>query len=106
MEKLGDEVSFHDVCTEFDQNHIPIYLLLIINRMYVTILQVLNMLSYRTVDIRKSLQLEELLQREEIEYFIEEAVAMQTIKVLFKQININLQLEHLSVMPYILVINK
>lgn len=74
--------------------------------MYVTILQVLNMLSYRTVDIRKSLQLEELLQREEIEYFIEEAVAMQTIKVLFKQININLQLEHLSIMPCILVINK
>lgn len=54
--------------------------------MYVTILQVLNMLSYRTVDIRKSLQLEELLQREEIEYFIEEAVAMQTIKVFFRQI--------------------
>ena len=38
------------------------------------------MLSYRSVDIRKSLQLEELLQREELEYIIEEEVAKQTIK--------------------------
>uniref|UniRef100_A0A183C3H4 Sodium leak channel NALCN n=1 Tax=Globodera pallida TaxID=36090 RepID=A0A183C3H4_GLOPA len=55
MEKLhgGDDVSFHDV---------------------------LYMLSYRSVDIRKSLQLEELLQREELEYIIEEEVAKQTIK--------------------------
>ncbi|KAK0421025.1 hypothetical protein QR680_015029 [Steinernema hermaphroditum] len=55
MERLhnGDEVSFHDV---------------------------LNMLSYRSVDIRKSLQLEELLQREELEYIIEEEVAKQTIR--------------------------
>uniref|UniRef100_A0A915MHT7 Uncharacterized protein n=1 Tax=Meloidogyne javanica TaxID=6303 RepID=A0A915MHT7_MELJA len=36
------------------------------------------MLSYRSVDIRKSLQLEELLQREELEYIIEEEVAKQT----------------------------
>lgn len=38
------------------------------------------MLSYRSVDIRKSLQLEELLAREELEYAIEEEVAKQTIK--------------------------
>ena len=38
------------------------------------------MLSYRSVDIRKSLQLEELLQREELEYTIEEEVAKQTIR--------------------------
>ncbi|VDD87897.1 unnamed protein product [Enterobius vermicularis] len=49
----GDDISFHDI---------------------------LNMLSYRSVDIRKSLQLEELLQREELEYIIEEEVAKQTIR--------------------------
>lgn len=38
------------------------------------------MLSYRSVDIRKSLQLEELLGREELEYIIEEEVAKQTIR--------------------------
>ena len=39
-----------------------------------------SMLSYRSVDIRKSLQLEELLAREELEYTIEEEVAKQTIR--------------------------
>lgn len=39
-----------------------------------------SMLSYRSVDIRKSLQLEELVQREELEYMIEEEVAKQTIR--------------------------
>lgn len=38
------------------------------------------MLSYRSVDIRKALQLEELLAREEFEYLIEEEVAKQTIR--------------------------
>lgn len=38
------------------------------------------MLAYRSVDIRKSLQLEELLVREELEYTIEEEVAKQTIR--------------------------
>lgn len=38
------------------------------------------MLSYRSVDIRKSLQLDELLSREELEYIIEEEVAKQTIR--------------------------
>ncbi|OUC42685.1 hypothetical protein D917_10298 [Trichinella nativa] len=38
------------------------------------------MLSYRSVDIRKHLQLEELVQREELEYLIEEEVAKLTIR--------------------------
>ena len=38
------------------------------------------MLSYRSMDIRKSLQLEELLNREELEYTIEEEVAKLTIR--------------------------
>ena len=38
------------------------------------------MLAYRSVDIRKSLQMEELLRREELEYTIEEEVAKQTIR--------------------------
>lgn len=37
-------------------------------------LNTFSMLSYRSVDIRKSLQLEELLHREELEYLIEEEV--------------------------------
>ena len=37
------------------------------------------MLAYRSVDISKTLQLEELLAREEFEYAIEEEVARQTI---------------------------
>ncbi|VDP55401.1 unnamed protein product, partial [Schistosoma curassoni] len=36
-------------------------------------------LAYRTVDITKTLQLEELIAREELEYAIEEEVARQTI---------------------------
>jgi hypothetical protein len=38
------------------------------------------MLAYRSVDIRKSLQFEELLAREELEYLIEEEVAKITIR--------------------------
>ena len=40
------------------------------------------MLSYRSrsVDIRKSLRFEELMQREELEFIIEEEVAKQTIR--------------------------
>lgn len=41
---------------------------------------IFSMLSYRSVDIRKALQLEELLAREEFEYIIEEEVAKQTIR--------------------------
>ncbi|CAF0876504.1 unnamed protein product [Rotaria sordida] len=46
----------------------------------VTFHDVLNMLAYRSVDIRKSLQFEELLAREELEYLIEEEVAKLTIR--------------------------
>ncbi|XP_070576216.1 sodium leak channel NALCN-like isoform X2 [Ptychodera flava] len=55
LEKMrnGGDVSFHDV---------------------------LSMLSYRSVDIRKSLQLDELMAREELEYNIEEEVAKMTIR--------------------------
>jgi hypothetical protein len=38
------------------------------------------MLSYRSVDIRKSLRFEELVQREELEFVIEEEVAKLTIR--------------------------
>ena len=38
------------------------------------------MLSYRSVDIRKSLQLDELVAREQLELLIEEEVAKQTIR--------------------------
>jgi hypothetical protein len=46
----------------------------------VTFHDVLNMLSYRSVDIHKSLRLEELLAREELECQVEEEVAKQTIR--------------------------
>lgn len=64
----GGDVSFHDILK------------------YATVERRLlhgetfSMLSYRSVDIRKSLQLEELVQREELEYVIEEEVAKQTIR--------------------------
>nr|XP_020754233.1 sodium leak channel non-selective protein [Odocoileus virginianus texanus] len=45
----------------------------------------MSMLSYRSVDIRKSLQLEELLAREQLEYTIEEEVAKQTIRMWLKK---------------------
>jgi len=41
---------------------------------------VFSMLAYRSVEIRKSLQFEELLAREELEYLIEEEVAKLTIR--------------------------
>lgn len=75
LDKLhnGEDVTFHDV----------------IKCVLVTILagawsylypSSCSMLSYRSVDIRKALQLEELLAREEFEYIIEEEVAKQTIR--------------------------
>ncbi|RXM31239.1 hypothetical protein EOD39_7203 [Acipenser ruthenus] len=51
----------------------------------VTFHDILSMLSYRSVDIRKSLQLEELLAREQLEYTIEEEVAKQTIRMWLKK---------------------
>ena len=41
--------------------------------------------DFRSVDIRKSLQLEELLAREQLEYTIEEEVAKQTIRMWLKK---------------------
>ncbi|KAL7048988.1 hypothetical protein ACKWTF_003558 [Chironomus riparius] len=66
-----DRLLFKYMCYELDKLH---------NGEDVTFHDVINMLSYRSVDIRKSLQLEELLAREELEYIIEEEVAKQTIR--------------------------
>lgn len=66
-----DRLLFKHMCFELVRLH---------NGDDVTFHDVLNMLSYRSVDIRKSLQLEELLAREELEYIIEEEVAKQTIR--------------------------
>lgn len=66
-----DHLLFKHMCFEMERMH---------NGEDVTFHDVLNMLSYRSVDIRKALQLEELLAREELEYIIEEEVAKQTIR--------------------------
>ncbi|XP_052870126.1 sodium leak channel NALCN [Anopheles cruzii] len=66
-----DRLLFKYMCYELDKLH---------NGEDVTFHDVINMLSYRSVDIRKALQLEELLAREEFEYIIEEEVAKQTIR--------------------------
>lgn len=62
---------FKHMCHEMERLH---------NGEDVTFHDVLNMLSYRSVEIRKSLQLEELLAREELEFLIEEEVAKATIR--------------------------
>ncbi len=66
-----DRLLFKHMCYELERLH---------NGEDVTFHDVLNMLSYRSVDIRKALQLEELLAREELEFIIEEEVAKQTIR--------------------------
>jgi hypothetical protein len=66
-----DRLLFKHMCFEIEKLN---------NGGDVTFHDVLNMLSYRSVDIRKSLKLEELLAREELEYQIEEEVAKQTIR--------------------------
>ncbi|VDK69634.1 unnamed protein product, partial [Cylicostephanus goldi] len=71
-----DRLLFKHMCYEMERLH---------NGEDVSFHDVLNMLSYRSVDIRKSLQLEELLQREELEYLIEEEVAKQTIRAWLEQ---------------------
>ena len=71
MDPQKDRLLFKHMCYELERLH---------NGEEVTFHDVLNMLSYRSVDIRKSLQLEELLAREELEYIIEEEVAKQTIR--------------------------
>jgi sodium leak channel non-selective protein len=66
-----DRLLFKHMCYEIERSN---------NGGEVRFHDVLNMLSYRSVDIRKSLKLEELLAREELEYQIEEEVAKQTIR--------------------------
>ncbi|CAB3406502.1 unnamed protein product [Caenorhabditis bovis] len=66
-----DRILFKHMCYEMERLH---------NGEEVSFHDVLYMLSYRSVNIRKSLQLEELLQREELEFIIEEEVAKQTIR--------------------------
>ncbi|CAB4070472.1 NALCN [Lepeophtheirus salmonis] len=66
-----DRLLFKHMCYELERLH---------NGDDVTFHDVLSMLSYRSVDIRKALQLEELLAREELEYIIEEEVAKLTIR--------------------------
>ncbi|XP_053403059.1 sodium leak channel NALCN-like [Mercenaria mercenaria] len=66
-----EKLLFKHMCYELERLH---------NGADVTFHDVLSMLSYRSVDIRKSLQLEELLAREDLEYSIEEEVAKQTIR--------------------------
>lgn len=66
-----DRLLFKHMCYEIEKLN---------NGGDVTFHDVLNMLSYRSVDIRKSLKLEELLVREELEYQIEEEVAKITIR--------------------------
>lgn len=71
MDLEKDRLLFKHMVHEMERVH---------NGEDVTFHDVLNMLSYRSVDIRKSLQLEELMAREELEYLIEEEVAKQTIR--------------------------
>jgi hypothetical protein len=66
-----DRLLFKHMCYEIERLN---------NGGDVTFHDVLSMLSYRSVDIRKSLKLEELLAREELEYQIEEEVAKITIR--------------------------
>lgn len=67
-----DRLLFKHMCYELERLH---------NGEDVTFHDVLSMLSYRSVDIRKALQPEELLAREELEYLIEEEVAKLTIRL-------------------------
>ena len=71
MDLERDRLLFKHMCYEIEKLN---------NGGDVTFHDVLNLLSYRSVDIRKSLKLEELLVREELEYQIEEEVAKQTIR--------------------------
>lgn len=66
-----DKLLFKHMVHEMERLH---------NSEDVTFHDALNMLSYRSVDIRKSLQLEELIAREELEFLIVEEVAKKTIR--------------------------
>lgn len=76
LDKLhnGEDVTFHDVIKSVDLIDLTVFKINSFD------LNLFSMLSYRSVDIRKALQLEELLAREELEYIIEEEVAKQTIR--------------------------
>ncbi|KAI1241766.1 hypothetical protein IHE44_0005256 [Lamprotornis superbus] len=68
-----DKLLFKHMCYEMERLH---------NGGDVTFHDVLSMLSYRSVDIRKSLQLEELLAREQLEYTIEEEKQQQSCSII------------------------
>ncbi|KAG5880825.1 hypothetical protein JTB14_019469 [Gonioctena quinquepunctata] len=66
-----DRLLFTHICYELERLHIG---------EDVTFHDVINMLSYRSVDIRKALQLGKVIAREEFENIIEKEVAKQTIR--------------------------
>ncbi|XP_038062200.1 sodium leak channel non-selective protein-like isoform X1 [Patiria miniata] len=72
-----DRLLYKHMCCEIEKMR---------NGQDVTFHDVLSMLSYRSVDIRKSLQLDELLAREELEYNIEEEVAKETIRTWLEKV--------------------
>lgn len=89
LEKLrnGDDVTFHDVLryrTTFFTFSIARFCctrtIRCVYDRWIWRVCCCSMLAFRTVDIRKSLQLEQLLAREELEFTIEEEVAKQTIR--------------------------
>ena len=68
---IQDRLLFKHMCCELEQT---------CRSEMVSFYEVLMMIAYRSVDIRKSLQLEELIQREQLEATIDEEVAKETIK--------------------------
>ncbi|XP_075245968.1 sodium leak channel NALCN-like isoform X2 [Convolutriloba macropyga] len=77
VDMVNDKLLFKHMCCEAEKTH---------NGAEVSFHEILSMLAYRSVDIRKVLQLEELLEREELEFSIEEEVAKQTIINWFNKI--------------------
>ena len=67
---IQDRLLFKHMCCELEQTT---------RSEYASFHDVLMMIAYRSVDIRKSLQLEELIQREQLEQQIHEQVAKETI---------------------------
>lgn len=63
------------------------------------------MLSYRSVDIRKALQLEELLAREEFEYLVEEEVAKMTIRNWLESCLKKIRAQNLNVRVFSLILS-
>ena len=73
---IQDRLLFKHMCCELEQTT---------RSEYASFHDVLMMIAYRSVDIRKSLQLEELIQREQLEQQIHEEVAKETIKNWFER---------------------